>query len=218
MVELNTLRAVMDRVAELSAFSRFTVWGAGLAEKKRLKGKEREISEAIHQAVTWLNRSPLGCKVRRVKADKIYDYVDRRYRGPKEFTNIQGTAKDGRSIYIQYMRNVRFARPRKKKRKFMQEMEKLGAIVGTAYNYSDVWEIIEGKSRNPRTFYYREAKGEEDGTTEKKHWSTRIELPETARVWKRRDDAPGKDPGNEDPNPEPRAGDGSDTSENNGGA
>lgn len=128
-------------------------------KKKKLRSEtEKAQSMALFQAVKWANRSSLGCKIKRNKSDKYYDYADRRWCNLHDPTpNLSGTAKDGRAIYIHYIvAKSQRATPSIAKKKFMQEMEELGCIVGVAYSYGDVWDIIQDEKRNPRTFNYRD--------------------------------------------------------------
>lgn len=129
---------------------------------KKIRSSESQIySEALYHAVLWANRSTLGCKIRRVKAERFFDYTDRRHHNDnrssaKDSTNLVGTAKDGRSIYVHYLvGGSRMHLVPKRTRLFMLEMEKLGAIVGVARDYSDVFDIIKGEKRLPRTYSYR---------------------------------------------------------------
>lgn len=146
-------------------------------KKKPRTEAERKHALAVSEAVRWANRSPLGCRVKRTKKEPYYDYTDRRFHNHPDWagslrTTIEGTARDGRSIFIEYLvgGNPKFRRPAKKTRGFMQEMERLGAIVGVAFDYGDVFDIIQGTKRKKRTLRFREEelygkrKTEENGT------------------------------------------------------
>lgn len=141
--------------------------------------KQRKIyktgAENINKAILWANRSDdLGCRIRRNK-NRHFGFEERLFNEHfHESTNIEGTSKDGKSIYIE------FWPPESNKKKipklrqeFMLEMEGLGAIVGMAFDYFDVYDIIKCGKRKKRTFYYREKQDgktkesiERDGSTE----------------------------------------------------
>lgn len=112
--------------------------------------------------ISDLNKSSLGCKLYRNKHTKNgFDIIDRKFHHETEAQNgmrvdIHGTAKDGRSIYICFQKTKRKLSP--KKRAFLQEMEKMNCLVGTAYDYSDCFDIIQDTRRKKRTFEYREEK------------------------------------------------------------
>lgn len=126
----------------------------------------KKVLHNIYRIITHLNRSSLGCFIKRLPRNNPthYDYFERRYSSnctAFNGTNLEGTSKDGRSIYIQLLEVKR--KPHPKRRKLMQEMHARGAIVGCAIDYNDCFDIIsENGKRKKLTFNFLE---KSDGKT-----------------------------------------------------
>lgn len=132
--------------------------------KKRVN--ERQIMAAVAETVRWLNRSPLGCRVERIKSNRLFDAIDRKEtHSLRHLPNIRGTTKDGKAIWIERIISSQDVPARAKKRKFMQEEAERGAVVGCAYDYGDAYDIVAGLKRKKRTFNF--TKERTDGKTEK---------------------------------------------------
>lgn len=129
----------------------------------RYTRRDKMRSQQFYWSVKKLNESELGCALWREKrADPYYDFADRRmvkneyHRDHR--TNIEGTSKDGKSIYIHFVLSSEKVRKSAKRSAFMRGMEARGALVGYAYDFGDCWDIIEnvGK-RKKRTYQHRES-------------------------------------------------------------
>lgn len=133
-----------------------------MAKVRKLANMRKQML-AVLETVRWLNRSPLGCRVERVKSDPVFDYADRiEKRFNRRYPNIRGTSKDGKTIWIERLVRKK-TYPVKKKCEFMREEAARGAIVGVAYDYGDAWDIVSGIKRKIRTYSYQ---GEKNGKTQ----------------------------------------------------
>lgn len=86
----------------------------------------------------------------------VYEFkIGVRTQGPKPF--IFGFTDTGRAIFIEPMM-VGVFKINPQVAQFMQHAESMGCIVGTAYDESDCWDIIDQRdhiSRKKRTYRYR---------------------------------------------------------------
>ena len=116
--------------------------------------------------IEHINKSNLGCYVFRCKNTGTYDPtigIFRKGSTDKGIPDIIGTAKNGRSIYIEVKvtpksGNCVPSMIKIEQKTFLTRMKSLGAIVGVAWDYSDAFDIIadneEMYKRKQRTFYY----------------------------------------------------------------
>lgn len=129
----------------------------------RTKANENALQRDI---VTYLNgQSGLKCKVSRIKNMGTFDPVRGFFRSnnmERGIPDIIGCKHPGKAIFIE----VKLSNPAgkysisKEQKNYLQEQEKLGAIVGIAFSLGDAFDIIADDQikypRNDRTYLYRD--------------------------------------------------------------
>lgn len=128
------------------------------------KQQETQLQKRMVEAI---NAGIYGkCRVSRIKNTGTYDPSIGRFRSSsteKGIPDIIGCRWDGRAIFIEVKyrpsKNAKYFTVSPEQQAYLQEMEKLGAIVGIALSLADVCCIIKDDPINyPRsapTYYYK---------------------------------------------------------------